>query len=233
MRIDKFLVSQGVGTRREVQQLVKNGSVKLNDIAVKKPDAKVIPEKDVIFVNGKKISYMKNIYIVMNKPAGVISATEDKSERTVIDILPDNLKRKDLFPAGRLDKDTTGLLIITDDGDFAHRMLSPKKHVNKRYLAVLSGEVTDEMILNFKNGIKFNDGTLCKPAKLTVQEDRHIAEVVISEGKFHQVKKMFITQGLEVLKLKRLQIGGFVLPPELSEGDCRLMSEDEIVGIFS
>ncbi|MBQ9673469.1 MAG: rRNA pseudouridine synthase [Ruminococcus sp.] len=233
MRIDKFLVSQGVGTRREVQQLVKNGSVKVNDIAVKKPNAKVIPEKDVIFVNGKKISYMKNIYIVMNKPAGVISATEDKSERTVIDILPDNLKRKDLFPAGRLDKDTTGLLIITDDGDFAHRILSPKKHVNKRYLAVLSGDVTDEMIVNFKNGIKFNDGTLCKPAKLTVQDNRSIAEVVISEGKFHQVKKMFITQGLEVLKLKRLQIGGFVLPSELCEGDCRLMSEDEIVGIFS
>jgi 16S rRNA pseudouridine516 synthase len=184
-------------------------------------------------VCGKAVEYMEYVYIVMNKPKGYISASNDKNAETVVDLVPKEIRRKNLFPAGRLDKDTTGLLIITDDGDFAHRMLSPKHHVDKRYRAVLDGEVTEEMVENFKQGIEFYDGTLCLSATLIPHiDDKKVADVVIREGKYHQVKKMFLTQGLTVLQLKRLQIGQFSLPENLTEGESRLMSEAEIRSVF-
>ncbi len=232
MRIDRFLVSQGIGSRKEVQTLVRGGKITVNGTAVKKPEQKISEDSDTVAVDGREISFKKYIYIVMNKPPGVVCATEDKREKTVLELIPKELRRNGLFPAGRLDKDTTGLLIITDDGEFAHNMLSPKKHVDKRYIAVLSCSVTEENIDNFARGIVFADGTVCKPATL-VPLDGSRAEVVISEGRFHQVKKMFLTQGIEVLQLKRVQIGGFVLPEDLAEGECRLMSERERIGVFS
>lgn len=232
MRLDKFLVSQGVGTRKEVQSLCKSGSVTVDGETVRKADTKIDENKNKVAVNGKAVSYMEKIYIVMNKPQGCVSATTDNREKTVIDLLPKELRRKDIFPAGRLDKDTTGLLIITDDGDFAHKMLSPKHHVDKTYFATLSAPATEEMAENFKSGITFMDGTICHSSELIITENPKEVYVTIDEGKFHQVKKMFLTQGVTVEKLCRVSIGGFSLPCDLEEGSSRLMTDKELLAIF-
>ncbi|MGN0460047.1 MAG: 16S rRNA pseudouridine(516) synthase, partial [Ruminococcus sp.] len=204
-----------------------------NGALVTKPDQKIDEENDEVTVKGEKIEYSQYVYLVMNKPSGYVSATSDRDEPTVIDLVPKELRRKGIFPAGRLDKDTTGLLIITDDGEFAHRMLSPKKHINKKYVAVLDGEVTQDMVQSFKEGVTFKDGTKCLPATLIPDKnDPTKAQVIIGEGKFHQVKKMFLTQGLRVKTLKRVAIGGFVLPENLPLGGCRTMLEREKQLIF-
>ena len=158
-RLDKILVSQGVGSRREVQKRIKSGEVTVNGEIIRRPETKADAENDEIAVLGKVLNYSEHIYIMMNKPAGVVSATSDNHDKTVIDILPDEYRRRGLFPAGRLDKDTEGLLIITDDGDFAHKMLSPKNHVDKQYIAQLDGEITEDTIQKFEQGIVFADGT--------------------------------------------------------------------------
>ena len=233
MRIDKFLASQNVGSRKEVQKLIRSKLVEVNGALVTKPDQKIDEENDAVVVNGEKIQYSQYVYLVMNKPSGYVSATSDRDEPTVIDLVPKEFRRKGIFPAGRLDKDTTGLLIITDDGEFAHSMLSPKKHINKKYVAELDGEVTQDMVDNFKRGITFRDGTECLPATLIPDENNpEKAQVIIGEGKFHQVKKMFITQGLRVKKLKRVSIGGFGLHENLPLGQCRPMLEEEKQLIF-
>lgn len=224
-RIDKILVSQGIGSRREVQKRIKSGEVTVNGEIIRKPEFKANAENDKIAVLGKVLNYSEHIYIMMNKPAGVVSASQDNHDKTVIDILPDEYKRKGLFPAGRLDKDTEGLLIITDDGDFAHRMLSPKKHVDKQYIAQLDGEITEKTIQNFKQGIIFADGTKCLPAKLEIyNNDKKTGLVRICEGKFHQVKKMFISCGLNVVHLERISIGGLYLDGNLPIGGCKLLT---------
>lgn len=224
-RIDKILVSQGIGSRREVQKRIKSGEVTVNGEIIRKPEFKANAENDKIAVLGKVLNYSEHIYIMMNKPAGVVSASQDNHDKTVIDILPDEYKRKGLFPAGRLDKDTEGLLIITDDGDFAHRMLSPKKHVDKQYIAQLDGEITEKNIQNFKQGIIFADGTKCLPAKLEIyNNDKKTGLVTICEGKFHQVKKMFISCGLNVVHLQRISIGGLYLDGNLPIGGCKLLT---------
>lgn len=224
-RIDKILVSQGIGSRREVQKRIKSGEVTVNGEIIRKPEFKANAENDKIAVLGKVLNYSEHIYIMMNKPAGVVSASNDNHGKTVIDILPDEYKRKGLFPAGRLDKDTEGLLIITDDGDFAHRMLSPKKHVDKQYIAQLDGEITEKTIQKFKQGIIFADGTKCLPAKLEIyNNDKKTGLVTICEGKFHQVKKMFISCGLNVVHLQRISIGGLYLDGNLPIGGCKLLT---------
>lgn len=224
-RIDKILVSQGIGSRREVQKRIKSGEVTVNGEIIRKPEFKANAENDKIAVLGKVLNYSEHIYIMMNKPAGVVSASQDNHDKTVIDILPDEYKRKGLFPAGRLDKDTEGLLIITDDGDFAHRMLSPKKHVDKQYIAQLDGEITEKTIQKFKQGIIFADGTKCLPAKLEIyNNDKKTGLVTICEGKFHQVKKMFISCGLNVVHLQRISIGGLYLDGNLPIGGCKLLT---------
>lgn len=224
-RIDKILVSQGIGSRREVQKLIKSGDVTVNGEIIRKPEFKADAENDKIIISGKEVNYSKHIYIMMNKPAGVVSASSDNYDKTVIDILPDEYKRKGLFPAGRLDKDTEGLLIITDDGDFAHRMLSPKKHVDKQYIAKLDGEITEKIIQKFEQGIIFADGTKCLPAKLEIyNNDKKTGLVTICEGKFHQVKKMFISCGLNVVHLERISIGNLYLDGNLPIGSCKLLT---------
>ncbi|HBM99427.1 MAG TPA: 16S rRNA pseudouridine(516) synthase [Ruminococcus sp.] len=224
-RIDKILVSQGIGSRREVQKRIKSGEVTVNGEIIRKPEFKANAENDKIAVLGKVLNYSEHIYIMMNKPAGVVSASNDNHDKTVIDILPDEYKRKGLFPAGRLDKDTEGLLIITDDGDFAHRMLSPKKHVDKQYIAQLDGEITEKIIQKFKQGIIFADGTKCLPAKLEIyNNDKKTGLVTICEGKFHQVKKMFISCGLNVVHLQRISIGDLYLDGNLPIGGCKLLT---------
>lgn len=230
-RLDKILVSQGIGSRREVQKLIRKKSVIVDGEVITKPEFKVEPETSEIKVNGRALNFKKFIYIMMNKPAGVLSAVKDNNNKTVIDILPDELKRKGLFPAGRLDKDTEGLTLITDDGDFAHKILSPKSHVYKRYYAVLDGELNENMVSEFKNGIKLKDGTVCLPAKLEIKS-KNSAYVEICEGRFHQVKKMFLTAGLKVKYLKRLKIGGLELDSNLHIGESRELTNLEKRSIF-
>lgn len=225
-RLDKMLASQNVGSRKEVQKLIKSGEVCVNGEICRKPDTKIDVDSDEITVSGQAVNYQKYIYIMMNKPGGVLSASTDKYDKTVIDLLPEEYKRKGLFPAGRLDKDTEGLLIITDDGDFAHRMLSPRKHVEKKYIAKLDKEITEETIKRFEDGIIFADGTECMPAKLEFENesDKKTGIVTICEGKFHQVKKMFICCGINVVHLKRISIGNLYLDSNLPIGCSKLMT---------
>lgn len=233
-RLDKFLVSQNIGSRKEAARLVRGGAVTVNGQTVKDPAQKLDPAVDLVTVDGREVAYRKHLYIMMNKPAGVLSATEDKHAPTVLDLLPQNLQRRGLFPAGRLDKDTTGLLLITDDGDFAHRMLAPKSHVYKRYQAVTERPVTQEDVGAFAAGIRCGELQFA-PARLWSGEEggRPVALVEIREGKFHQVKRMFEATGNRVLELRRLAVGGLVLDPSLGPGECRLLSEEEAASVFS
>lgn len=231
-RLDKFIASQTSLSRREVQRAVKDKRVTLNGSAVKAADIKIDTEADSVVLDGKTLTYKKNVYYMMNKPRGVVSATEDREEKTVIDILPENLRRSGLFPAGRLDKDTTGLLIITDDGDYAHRMLSPKKHVVKRYIATLDRIPSADISAKFAEGITLSDGTVCKEGKAEPL-DGAAATVEISEGKYHQVKRMFAAIGYHVEALERVGIGALELPDDLPEGEVRELSFDEAVSVFS
>ncbi len=233
-RLDKILSSQGICSRKEVKNFIKNKRITINGIPPIKSDTKVDPQSDIIKIDGETLNYQKFIYIMMNKPKGVLSASTDRRAETVIDLLPENLRRKNLFPAGRLDKDTTGLLIITDDGEFAHNMLSPKKHVRKLYRAVLDGELDDDKKSVLENGIELSDGTVFKSAKvyITDENNRRDVQIEICEGKFHQVKKMFAFVGLTVTELNRLRIGELYLDENLRPSECRLMSGSEIQSIF-
>lgn len=234
-RLDKILVSQSIGSRKEVQKLIKDGAVCVNGECIKQPQHKVNAVADDITVSGQPLLYSKYVYIMMNKPAGVLSASNDRRAETVVDLLPEEFRRPGLFPAGRLDKDTEGLLIITNDGEFAHNMLSPKKHVAKKYIARLDGEITEEMINSFEKGIVFADGTHCLPAKLEIDSessDKKTAVVTVCEGKFHQVKKMFSVCGKNVVHLKRISIGNLYLDSNLPMGGCKMLSELDKMSIF-
>lgn len=232
-RLDKILSSQGVCSRKEAKSLVLKQRIKINGELVRKSDIKINPDSDIIEIDGVKLSYMRYVYIMMNKPKGVLSASTDKHTQTVIDLLPQEYRRNGLFPAGRLDKDTTGLLIITDDGDFTHRMLSPKKHIYKKYRAWLDCELTTGGIAALENGVELEDGTYFQPAKISfANDDKTVADIEICEGKFHQVKRMFAYVGCEVQELKRLKIGGLSLDENLLVGECRYLTEYELISIF-
>ncbi len=233
-RLDKFLASQSLGTRKEVSRLIRRGAVCVSGVCEKDCARKLDPEIEQVTVDGKEIRYQEHLYLMMNKPKGVLSATRDPRAETVLDLLPPELRRRGLFPAGRLDKDTTGLLILTDDGDFAHRMLAPKSHVYKLYEAKTREPVTEWVIAAFAEGVS-QGGQDFAPARLW-QEERNgeqRAMVEIREGKFHQVKRMFLAVGNEVLELKRLKIGGLCLDETLSAGAVRLLSNEEILSIFA
>ena len=231
-RLDKFIASQTALSRKEVSKAVKDKRVTLNGQLVRAADIKVDTDTDSIALDGAVIGYKEHVYYMMNKPSGVVSATEDRDERTVLDILPTELIRDGLFPAGRLDKDTTGLLIITDDGDYAHRMLSPKKHVDKTYTATLDREPDSDIAGAFAEGMTLADGTVCKPAVAEPLGDKRV-RVVISEGKYHQVKRMFAAAGYKVEALDRVKIGALDLDPELNRGEVREMEADEAAKVFS
>lgn len=232
MRLDKFLANENIGSRKEVGVLVRSGAVTVNGQAVKKADLQIDAEKDVICVNGKPVRYNAYLYILMNKPAGVLTATRDKKASTVLDLVPPELRRKDIAPAGRLDKDTTGLLIITDDGDFAHRMLAPKSHVMKRYEAELDLPAEPADIDRFAAGIQSGEDSFA-PAKLEISaEEPRRAWVEIREGKFHQVKRMFRACGKTVVKLRRLSIGALKLENTLGPGAVRVLSPEEAMLVF-
>lgn len=222
MRLDKFFSSQNIITRKEVKSLLKLGLISVNDNTNLKPEQKIDTDKDIIKLNGDILNYKKYIYIMLNKPKGVVSATNDSKHKTVLDLVPPEMYRPNLFPAGRLDKDTTGFVLITDDGDFAHKILAPKSHIEKTYHAVLNGKITQSQIEMFEHGITLEDGYECLPAKIKVLEDSEnpLVEIIICEGKYHQIKRMAVAIGRKVLELKRVKMGNLKLYSNLQEGQC-------------
>ncbi|CEG28257.1 pseudouridine synthase [Bacillus sp. B-jedd] len=230
MRIDKMLANLGFGSRKEVKKLLKVGAVKVNEKLVKDPKQHVDPEKDVVTLNGDVIEYKEFIYLMMNKPPGVLSATEDNRDETVIDLLEIDDQVYEPFPVGRLDKDTEGLLLITNDGQLAHRLLSPKKHVPKTYFAVIEGEVTNADVEAFREGVTLDDGYHTKPGELNILKSGLMSdiELTITEGKFHQVKRMFQAVGKRVVYLKRMTMGPLQLDETLELGEYRELTEEEI-----
>ncbi|MBQ4128283.1 MAG: 16S rRNA pseudouridine(516) synthase [Ruminococcus sp.] len=230
-RLDKVISTQTSYSRKEIKSLAKQGDICVNSVVCKQSDVKIDPDTDVVTVCSEKIEYKQYVYYMLNKPKGVLSASNDKSAPTVIDLIPDSLYRKNLFPAGRLDKDTTGLLIITDDGDYAHRMLAPNKKVYKHYIATLENELTGQEKEQFENGIVLNDGTVCQKAYFEkIGSNR--ALVKICEGKFHQVKKMFSACSHTVVELERVQIGELKLDPALEYGQVRELTKEEREAVF-
>lgn len=229
-RLDKILANFGYGTRREVKQLVRDGAVKVDGITAKDVGMQVDPENSIIDINGQRLNYRRFIYLMMNKPAGVISATWDNRHKTVVDILPEEYKIFDLFPAGRLDIDTEGLVLMTNDGQLAHDVLAPRKHVPKKYFAQIDGRVTPEDIQIFSQGLMLEDGYMTLPAQLAIIKcgEQSEIELIIHEGKFHQVKRMFEAVGKKVAYLKRISMGSLRLDESLKPGDCREMSEKEV-----
>lgn len=228
IRIDKYLADMGIGTRGEVKKILKSGQVTLNGEKIKKPEQKINSETDEVLVNQKPVVYQEFEYYMLNKAGGVVSATKDKKEKTVLDCI-DSKKRKDLFPVGRLDKDTEGLLLITNDGELAHRLLSPKKHVDKTYFVKLREPLKQEYEAVLENGIDIGEEALTLPAKLEIcSEDRKNCLLTIHEGKFHQVKRMFQSAENEVVFLKRMSMGSLTLDKALETGQYRPLTQEEI-----
>lgn len=225
MRLDKFLANMGVGTRTEVKQLLKKGKVTVNTSVEKSPKSYINPTEDIVCVNEKQVEFVNNVYIMLNKPKGYISATHDESNRTVIDLIPE-YQHLNIFPVGRLDKDTEGLLLITNDGQFSHDLMSPSKHVSKTYEVTSQNPVTKADIDAFKKGIILSDGPV-KPAQLT-RINETTSQVTIYEGKYHQVKRMFHAIENEVLELKRLKIANLALDENLKSGEYKLLSDKEL-----
>ena len=235
MRLDKLLANMGYGSRKEVKQLLKEKAVTVDGIVVKDAAMKVDPETQDVSVYGERVIYTEFIYIMMNKPPGVISATEDKYDKTVIDLLDPLAQHFKPFPVGRLDKDTEGLLLITNDGNLAHNLLSPKKHVPKTYYATIEGVVTETDIEAFRQGVELDDGYVTKPGELVILKSDAISEIelTIQEGKFHQVKRMFESVGKKVTYLKRLSMGTLILDEELELGDYRELTEEELASLLN
>lgn len=227
-RLDKLLSNQSTWSRREVRSLVWKGRVKVDGLPVTDPKQRIDWETSQIEVDGKPMRLRAYLYLMMNKPAGVVSASRDGRYPTVVDLVPDSLKRKGMFPAGRLDKNTTGLVVITDDGALAHRILSPKNHVPKVYLARLDRPVTQEMAEGFSAGVPLADGEVCLPAQLA-QVEESLAQVTLREGMYHQIKRMFACYGATVLELRRISMGGLSLDEALAPGECRELTPDEVV----
>lgn len=230
MRLDKFLAHTGFGTRREVKLLIKSKAIQVNEVTVKDSSMHVNEHSDRVSVYGEVIEYKQFIYLMLNKPAGVVSATEDTRDKTVIDLLNDDVRHFEPYPVGRLDKDTVGLLLLTNDGALTHRLLSPNKEVPKVYFAKVQGIVNETDIEAFKNGVILDDGYHTKPGILQILKSGSISEIelTITEGKFHQVKRMFEAVGKKVVYLKRLSMGTLKLDESLAEGAYRELTEEEL-----
>ena len=230
-RLDKIIANQLNIPRSVARKHIRWGKVNVDGKTLRDPSLQISPESEIEY-KGESVVYKEHIYIVMNKPKGVLSASEDKKRKTVVDLVAEPIRRSGLAPVGRLDKDTTGLLIITDDGDFAHSLLSPKKEIFKTYEAELDGKVTEEMCKIFADGITLADGTLCRKAELKPMGECK-AEIKICEGRYHQIKRMFGVVNLGVNELKRVAVGGFFLPENLKSGECRELTNSEINAIFT
>ncbi len=229
MRVDKLLSNMGYGSRKDMKKLLKTGSVHVDGMAIKDGKIHVDPSKQVVTVFGEVVEYKPYIYLMMNKPQGVISATEDHEHGTVIDLLSPEHVMYEPFPVGRLDKDTEGFLLLTNDGQFSHALMSPKRHVPKTYVATVRGEVDDHDVALFKQGVMLEDGYTTKPAELVILKPGAISEVelTITEGKYHQVKRMFEAVGKKVTALSRIKVGDLSIDPMLELGAYRELTEEE------
>lgn len=225
-RLDKIIVSATNYSRKEVKELVRKKKVTVNGIIISKADMKIDSEKDKIAIDDIELMIKKYVYLILNKPKGYISATTDKTMPTVLDLVPKEYLHRNLFPAGRLDKDTTGLMLITDDGNFAHNILAPKKHVKKIYNVTVDVPITKEMINGFKNGVVLNDGE-CKSASLEITGN-NTGIVTLTEGRYHQIKRMFGCYKAKVMELHRIGMGNLLLPSNLKVGQCRELTESEL-----
>ena len=230
-RLDKVLAGTGRWSRREVKLLVRQGLVRLNGTAAVSAEEKCDPETAVITVNGETVVLRRFTYVLLHKPGGVLTATEDRRQETVMELLPQELRRVGLAPVGRLDKDTEGLLLLTNDGELTHRLLSPKYHVDKRYFARVDGHLTAAHAEAFAKGMTLGDGLKCLPARLEILPDNGCI-VTVREGKFHQVKRMLVSCGAPVVYLKRLSMGPLVLGDELGRGEHRMLREEEVAALY-
>lgn len=225
-RIDKVIATETKYSRREVKELIDKKRVMVNGNIIFKSDIKVDSETDEITIDNLMLKIKKHIYLMLNKPKGYISATEDKISQTVLDLVPEEFSHRNLFPAGRLDKDTTGLMIITDDGEFAHNILSPKKHIKKTYKVTIDIPISESMVQGFKNGVLLNDGK-CQEALLKIT-GTNTGFVTLTEGRYHQIKRMFACYGAKVVELERIGMGNFILPKDLKSGECREFTKEEL-----
>ena len=230
-RLDKVLAGTGRWSRREVKLLVRQGLVRLNGAAAVSAEEKCDPETAVITVNGETVVLRRFTYVLLHKPGGVLTATEDRRQETVMELLPQELRRVGLAPVGRLDKDTEGLLLLTNDGELTHRLLSPKYHVDKRYFARVDGHLTAAHTEAFAKGMTLGDGLKCLPARLEILPDSGCI-VTVREGKFHQVKRMLAACGAPVAYLKRLSMGPLVLGDELGRGEHRMLRDEEVAALY-
>lgn len=230
-RIDKILARELNVSRRDARQFIKQGRIMINGVMVKSVDEKCEDNAE-IYVDGKIISNNKFVYIMLNKPKGVISASDGKGEMTVVDLVPDDMKRRGLFPAGRLDKDTTGFVLLTDDGTLAHNILSPSHHIDKTYIASLDKPFDDELVEDFRGGMTLNTEELLEADIEGLNEERTLAKVVLRQGLYHQVKRMFKKHGITVVELKRIKMGSLELDENLAPGECRCITEDELKLLF-
>lgn len=231
LRLDKFLADQGLASRKELREIIRSGRVSVNGSAVKSADWKVDPENDQICFDGSLVTAASVRTLMLYKPLGVVSATEDKNEKTVLDLLPPEYRRMGLSPVGRLDKDTSGLLLLSNDGDFLHRVISPKSAVEKCYCATVEGEPDEEDVKAFQEGLLLRDGTTCLPAKLELLGNGRCL-VRVTEGKYHQVRRMLASRGLPVKELKRLSIGGLLLDETLGPGGWKELGPEDLCRVF-
>ncbi len=234
-RLDKLIALHCNLSRRDARKLIKDGAVSVNGTPALRAETAVDTDSDELSVKGQAFTIKKHLYLMLNKPAGVISATNDPKKQTVIDLIPDSLRRRSLFPVGRLDRDTTGLLIITDNGDFAHRVLSPSHHVFKTYIATLRSPLSEQDVAALEAGITLDGDEKCLPAKVrafTDSDENPCAEIRIREGKYHQVKRMAAAVGNKVEKLERIAVGALSLDTTLERGECRELSAQELEKVF-
>ncbi len=228
LRLDKFLSGQLGISRADAKELIKKRFVTVNGGTAKLCDMKINPERDAVCCEGNALTYREHIYIMLNKPAGVVCATRDRLSETVLELIPREIRRKNLFPAGRLDKDTEGFVLITDDGEFAHAILSPKRHVDKRYFAVLENPACEEDVKLFALGMTIDGGEKCLPAKLELTENPKEVFIALREGKYHQIKRMAEASGNRIVYLRRVSIGGLELDKRLKAGEFREISPEEL-----
>ena len=231
IRLDKYLAGLGIASRKELREVIRRGRVCVNGTAAVSPDMKIDPEKSAVTLDGAPLRYSKYHYYMLFKPCGVVTATEDSRQRTVLDLVTPEMRRMGLFPVGRLDKDTSGLLLLTDDGDFAHRVISPKSEIVKRYYARVDGTLTAADAEAFEAGIVLADGTCCLPAKLEILSPDECI-VAVMEGKYHQVRRMLASRSKPVTVLKRLSVGSLCLDDDMHEGDFRELAQQEIEMVY-
>lgn len=231
MRLDKYLADCGIGTRTEIKKLIRHGGVQVKGTEHLKPETAVDPETAEVYVNGIKLKHQKFIYLMLNKPRGYISATWDARQPVVLDLVPEEFLHFEPFPVGRLDIDTEGLCLLTNDGQLSHKILSPKSHIPKTYFAIVFGEVSEADVKAFKKGVVLDDGYVTKPAELKIIKSGEVSEteLTITEGKFHQVKRMFEAVGKKVTYLKRISMNRLRLDEDMEIGDIRELTEDELV----